>query len=587
MAAHLYWRLNVTANGGDNSFLGIVEVEMRATVGGADQCSGGVASASSQYDNDNNSAARAFNNVAVDDGWYTPATVTSGWLRYQFVSPVEVLQYTIKAPVTQPARAPRDWTLECSANGTVWAIADTQSGITFTTGEVKTFTVAVVATGSLASRVLAAISRIGQEIKALRGEIAAIDTGGGGATTLDGLTDATIASPVDGQVLKYDAGQWKNAALPSPSALATLPDTAISSPGVANQLIHNGSKWQSVVPALSGVSLAIAAMLDSLKKSAPVVLSNGNLTATFTGTSRQAVMATQGQSAGKFYFELTYTGGNSGQGAYVGLAPAGVSLSAVIGVEDGVGAVSNHQSGIIQSGGSGMYTYGWGSVGAVVGVAVDVTAKKVWFRVNGGLWNDGSASNNPATGVGGFSYTAAGEIFPIISAYGEGSYTINMNATGPTGFLPWGTAGLTAPFADLAIAAPADKQLLQYDAATGKWKNVTVAKLYQPHSYLPGKPEADDVLLSVKAGVNASFPEHFAGSYATADVAATAQTVCIVKKDAAQVGTVTFAAGATVGTFVAAGGVTLPLGTRLTIVAPTTPDATLAGVGFTLAGTYS
>lgn len=113
----------------------------------------------------------------------------------------------------------------------------------------------------------------------------------------------------------------------------------------------------------------------------------------------------------------------------------------------------------------------------------------------------------------------------------------------------------------------------------------SAAKLYQPNSYLPGKPAADDVLLSVTAAVAASFPANLAGSYGTADTAAAANAVCVIKKGATQVGTATFAAGATTATFVLAGGVSLASGEKLTIIAPASPDATLAGVGFVLAGT--
>lgn len=37
-----------------------------------------------------------------------------------------------------------------------------------------------------------------------------------------------------------------------------------------------------------------------------------------------------------------------------------------------------------------------------IDVAVDLTAKKVWYRVDGGNWN-GNSTNNPSTGVGGWS----------------------------------------------------------------------------------------------------------------------------------------------------------------------------------------
>lgn len=41
-------------------------------------------------------------------------------------------------------------------------------------------------------------------------------------------------------------------------------------------------------------------------------------------------------------------------------------------------------------------------VGSTVGIAVDITAKSIWFRTGSGNWNN-TASANPAAGAGGFS----------------------------------------------------------------------------------------------------------------------------------------------------------------------------------------
>jgi hypothetical protein len=82
------------------------------------------------------------------------------------------------------------------------------------------------------------------------------------------------------------------------------------------------------------------------------------------------------------------------------------------------------------------------------------------------------------------------------------------------------------------------------------------------------------------------FAANFALSESDAVVAATASAVFLVKKNGTQVGTLTFAAAGTVGTFATSGGaaVSFVVGDILEITAPTPQDATLSGVSITLAG---
>lgn len=140
MAAHVYWRINVTANNG-SSFLAIAETEMRATAGGADQCAGGTASASSEFSGSFVAGNAVDNNASTV---WSP-TSTTGWWRYQFASAVEVLEYTIQGHPSSPTRDPRDWTLEFSDDGTNWTVTDTRTGQTgWTNGQIRTFTVTPV-----------------------------------------------------------------------------------------------------------------------------------------------------------------------------------------------------------------------------------------------------------------------------------------------------------------------------------------------------------------------------------------------------------------------------------------------------------
>ena len=84
--------------------------------------------------------------------------------------------------------------------------------------------------------------------------------GGGGATTLDGLTDVTITgTPTDQQFLRYNSGtsQWINTSVTIPTNLDSLTDVVASSPTNNQFLRHNGTNWVNA-------SVTIPTNLDSL-----------------------------------------------------------------------------------------------------------------------------------------------------------------------------------------------------------------------------------------------------------------------------------------------------------------------------------
>ncbi len=72
--------------------------------------------------------------------------------------------------------------------------------------------------------------------------------------------------------------------------------------------------------------------------------------------------------------------------------------------------------------------------GNVVQVAVDVVNKLVWFNVNGGNWNN-ATTNNPATDVGGISFSGMAtfsSLYPAFGAiYSASDPTVVANFTGP------------------------------------------------------------------------------------------------------------------------------------------------------------
>ena len=116
-----------------------------------------------------------------------------------------------------------------------------------------------------------------------------------------------------------------------------------------------------------------------------------------------------------------------------------------------------------------------------------------------------------------------------------------------------------------------------------------VAAVSQPfdvHAFYPGIPTASAKVVRVPVARAVTFPDDFSGSYGKASANATASTAFDVQKNGTSVGTITFAAAASTATFVtSAGALALAAGDVISIIAPASPDATLADIGFVLAGT--
>jgi hypothetical protein len=177
-------------------------------------------------------------------------------------------------------------------------------------------------------------------------------------------------------------------------------------------------------------------------KSAAITLSSGNLTATSTGTGLSAVRATSAMASAKYYWEVTVgaVNGSSLQPS-IGIANASMALNNYVGSD-------TNSVAIVTSGGVLLNAASLGAIGAftagdVMDVAVDTTAKKIWFRKNGGNWNnDVIANQNPALGVGGMSFSSiTGPYFPATSGQNSpnSAVTVNFGATAfastpPAGF---------------------------------------------------------------------------------------------------------------------------------------------------------
>lgn len=109
---------------------------------------------------------------------------------------------------------------------------------------------------------------------------------------------------------------------------------------------------------------------------------------------------------------------------------------------------------------------------------------------------------------------------------------------------------------------------------------------YDVGMWIAGAPTNGEEIARIVVPRACSFADDFAGSYAVAEVAATGSSVFDVQKNGASVGSITFAAAGTTGTFATTGGATtFAAGDTIKIIAPATADATLADISITLVGT--
>lgn len=210
----------------------------------------------------------------------------------------------------------------------------------------------------------------------------------------------------------------------------------------------------------SGTSFTGTVTLNPSDKSANITLSSGNLTATQTTTGMVRANAAI-TCAGRFYFEVTVNSAIVISSPAIGLVNATTATTAYPGSDNnGVGYKPNGQifsngANFNSTDGVSMATYG---AGDVVCVAVDGPRKAIWFRVNGGNWNN-TTNASPLTGMIGipFPATSGNVLMPAwgTSATDADSVTFNFGATTYAQTPPAGFGNLVQAFQTIGGATAA------------------------------------------------------------------------------------------------------------------------------------
>lgn len=143
------------------------------------------------------------------------------------------------------------------------------------------------------------------------------------------------------------------------------------------------------------------------------------------------------------------------------------------------------------------------------------------------------------------------------------------------------------PMAGWRAYIPGDSEYVYDESSSGYWLpgGGGGPPPYDVGAMVAGVPDADAVCLRYAFPREVTFAAGLSPSQGVADVAATGETDFDIRRNGVSVGTMTFAAAATTATFDMDSETVFDVGDVLTVIAPNTPDSTLADISFVLAGT--
>ena len=274
--------------------------------------------------------------------------------------------------------------------------------------------------------------------------------------------------------------------------------------------------------------------LNPLAKAAAVELTDGNLRCSASAASWNAALGTIGLNTGKWYFEMTLPGSTAApdigwhQLEYTTAQLAGFANNvrpgsycvALVGSGSGVRTYNNGVETAISTG-------TW-STNDVVGCAIDMDTKRIWFSRNGTWYpaTTGGAVGSPSAGTNPtLTYTYSGVLLPRTSAYST-TYPSIVNFgqrpfayTAPSGFKALTTANLPTP----TIANGATVMDVKLYTGNGSTQTISGLNFSPDLVWIKGRSGATDhALYDVVRGTQARLESNTTDVEATSDSGLTA-----------------------------------------------------------------
>lgn len=158
--------------------------------------------------------------------------------------------------------------------------------------------------------------------------------------------------------------------------------------------------------------------------------------------------------------------------------------------------------------------------------------------------------------------------------------TENYHSPYVDGVTEFSANDMNAPLSTLDTQITANVAAISANASS-----ISALQTYVIGIYFPTTMSSSQfILVHVFGSVDAAFASGLSGSKAISQDAATAETILIIRKNTSQIGTITFAAAASTGSFSFGSAQSFTADDVLTVEGPATPDATLARISLTLIG---
>ena len=139
--AHAYWRIKITASN-SATYVNLTELELRGSIGGVDQATGGTSICGSSYFG--GTGTEVWDGNTTSDRWGAETNGVSlgtAWVGYHFATPVDVKQIAMTCSGFN-TQAPTAFNLEWSDDGVTWTVLESfTTASVWTAYETRLFTV--------------------------------------------------------------------------------------------------------------------------------------------------------------------------------------------------------------------------------------------------------------------------------------------------------------------------------------------------------------------------------------------------------------------------------------------------------------